>query len=326
MASTKKAINKKAAAQGIGKKGEVKECVGCGEPIAIDVSQCPWCKAWNFEKRLDNNNDMTRLLSEVSPRPLVRIASGPWDPCFGISKREGVEIARGIVNTSVTVLGGEPGAGKSTIGLHIADAIAKVENANHVIGTPIKEVLIIAAEESDEEIRDRAVRVGVENFDKIRVYPMGADTDLAGVIRLRRPCAILLDSMQGLSGELPEQVNLCKGLKALSVELKAPTIIISQVNKEGGLAGLMGLQHAVDTIITLFSTGDSFELEDLGHVEPRVMTTRKNRFGQANFSIPLLMTEKGVIEAPDEDEEEPEPEPEPIPATKRARRKKSDDS
>lgn len=276
--AAKKKPNERTQKQ-LGKKGETKDCPKCGEPISSAVSQCPWCKAWVFDQVLSTSNDLTVLLSEATEQRVTRIASGPWDECFGEDKDEtGTVVSRGIVTSSVALVGGAPGAGKSTTALQIADAITEVTK---------KELLYIAAEEGVAEIKHRALRIGIRNLDKIRVYPMGADTDLAGVIRLRRPCAMVIDSIQGLSNVLEEQVDLCKGLKNLCVELDAPAIVISQVTKGDTFAGLMSLQHAVDTLITLYPTGVE---------EVRLMTTVKNRFGRANVMKELLMTEHGVVD------------------------------
>jgi DNA repair protein RadA/Sms len=212
----------------------------------------------------------------------MRLQTGPWDECFGtdyISRRSG------IVNTSVTLLGGAPGAGKSTFSLQLADAIS---------ASTLREVLYIAAEEDAAEVLARARRIQIKNLNRIRIYPMGATTELSLVFASRKPAAIVVDSLPKLVPDHDQAVEFCERFKPYTIEMKAPAIIIDQVNKEGDFAGLMKLQHAVDTLLIFYKVDEHTELREL-HVE-------KNRFGIANISKFLMMTETGLVEHIPEDD------------------------
>lgn len=256
------------------KKKNTRACAVCDHRFENSLSKCPSCGHWNIPKITTDGTDQTILLSEVSSKPIQRISTGPWDKCFG----------GGIVTTSVALIGGVPGAGKSTMSLQLADTIAEITN---------REIIYVGAEESVEEIKDRAMRLNLTQMGKIRMYPMGSNVDLGVILKNRKPSAIFLDSLPGLVSDPEVAVELCKRFKEYAVELKSPVIVIDHVTKDEDFAGLMALQHAVDTLITL-------NRDDRG---VRYLTTIKNRFGPANISVVLEMTEKGLFLGKDIDDE-----------------------
>lgn len=251
---------------------------------------CPKCAQWqpvNLSLEHEQTEtikgieaDGTVLLSNAEEADYHRLKTGPWDLCFG----------GGIVDTAVVLIGGEPGAGKSTLASQIAD---------RVIATTKREILYVASEEGVSDIKPRMRRIGVTNMQGIRVVPLGVTVDLIEVIRVRKPAAVIVDSLQGWTMDLNEQVEICKALKPISVEFHCPIIVISQVTKEEGIAGMMALQHAVDST-------HQFLLHD----GIRELSTIKNRFGRADTSVSVFfdMTgEKGLVECEDPftvDEEE----------------------
>lgn len=264
------------SARGTARKNKnTRACLRCEFRFDESRAQCPSCFMWNPPKvtLLNGNSDQTVLLSEVSPNPIARIETGPWDTCFGTDTTTGKS---GIVTTSVTLIGGAPGAGKSTMSLQLADQVA--ENTN-------REIIYVGSEESPEQIRDRATRLQLKRPHLIRLHPMGSSVDLGNILLKRKPSAIILDSLPGLTSDPEMAVELCKRFKDYSVELNAPTIIIDHVTKDGDLAGLMALQHAVDTLLTLFPVDGAM----------RELETVKNRFGRAQISVPLVMTERGLF-------------------------------
>ena len=197
--------------------------------------------------------------------PLTRIQSGPWDKCFG----------GGIVTTSVTIIGGCPAAGKSTMALQLSNRIAEVTN---------REIIYVGTEESVQEIKSRAIRLQLTCMHLIRIHPMGSSADLGSILTSRKPSAIILDSLPGLTSDPEIAVELCKRFKDYAVELNAPVIIIDHVTKGDDFAGLMQLQHAVDTLLSLFPNENGM----------RELATVKNRFGPANISVKLGMAERGL--------------------------------
>lgn len=269
------------------KKKGLRACNVCDFRFPETSAQCPSCGIWNIPKNIADGSDQTVLLSEVSAKPIKRILTGPWDKCFGGPRRED----EGIVTTSVNLIGGVPGAGKSTMALQLADQIAESTN---------REIVYVGAEESAEEIKYRAMRLQLGNMDKIRVHPMGSSVDLGGILISRKPSAIILDSLPGLISDPEQAVELCKRFKDYTVDLQCPALIIDHVTKEEDFAGLMALQHAVDALFILSRD------EDTGL---RELKTIKNRFGPANVSVYMEMKEKGlfyknIMEMDDDDESE----------------------
>lgn len=151
-----------------------------------------------------------------------------------------------------------------------------------------REVLYVAAEEGAEDILERYERIGLalKDADLVRLYPMGCNTDLATVLTKYRPAAVFLDSLPQFSTSDEDAVNLCAGLKPWAVSLDCLFIVIDHVTKSSDFRGLEQLQHVVDTTITLYQSG-------IG--ELREMTNQKNRYGEANVTIALLMTGAGLV-------------------------------
>lgn len=235
------------------------------------------------------NVDGTVILSKVQSAEENRIDIGFFNPIVG----------GGLVRTSTVLIAGTPGAGKSTGMLQLAGLIAQLYAP--------REVLYVAAEECLPEVRMRAERLAIPGQDYIRMVPaMKGVDDLGGLILKYKPTAVVLDSLQGLATDDPSmQKQLCKISKEYAVEIEAPFLIISHVNKGGDIAGAEALQHEVDTTLLLSGEGDDI----------RVFETKKNRFGPCK-QMALEMTGTGLVPAnldepedeeapskPDEDEE-----------------------
>lgn len=279
-------------------KPRIRECVLCEQPLDADNIahlRCPKCLAWqpNAEEtetaeHVDTTKDKlpgleddgTILLSDVTEAEYKKIQTGPWDKCFGGSDKPG------IVVTGVYLIGGPPGAGKSTLALQLGDAICEATK---------EEILYIGAEEAVREIKPRAVRVGVRHFNKFRVVPLGVQADLVSVLRKRKPRAMVIDSLQKWSDDLEEQVRICEALKPLAVELECPILIISQLTKDDDFAGLRKLQHAVDCTI-LFNVFDD---------DVRSLESTKNRYGDTCGEL-FDMTATGLSLRLEDDEDEEE--------------------
>lgn len=285
-------------------------CRLCGVPFDDSKIKCPSCGQWNIGSQIgtDNNENGIIRLSEVSKkRKTERIITGLCDEAFGKPP------SHGMPTTAAILISGEPGAGKSTASLQICKVLAEQFN----LQKKEKDLLYIAAEEDDEQVEERAIRLGITPSlaKNILLYTMNSSTDLAAVIEHYKPGAIILDSLPGLLGDnLQAQVNICENLKAFSVQLNAPSIIINQVNKGDDAAGLMKLQHAVDITMTLFTVDVDIEeketYEDWLEMEIddkiRELITVKNRYGWANKSLIFAMTENGLVPIPEDKLEEEE--------------------
>lgn len=237
------------------------------------------CRAW-LHARLDKPDtnrearspDGTILLANVKHEQLKRTSTGfrAFDLCLG----------GGLLDTTVGLLGGEPGAGKSTASLQIACYSA----------APGNQVMYVGAEEPESVIRLRADRLALPNLEHVRIFPPSiiGQTDLAFALRAHKTRFMVLDSLQGFCGQdMRAQVNLAHAIKALCMELGILAIIITHINKGESFAGLMDLQHEVDWTALLRSTGDG---------EVRELYTEKNRGGVGHVSRELLMTAQGLWE------------------------------
>lgn len=217
-------------------------------------------------------DDSTVLLSDAKLGKVERVMTKMVDHCFG----------GGVATTSVALLAGDPGAGKTTLCLMLSNFFA---------GFYQKETLYIANEQEDVELKDTAERLDLEHANKIRIVKAmgGVSHDIGTIILRFKPCLIVLDSVTKWSGEDPrEAVVICQRLKDYSVKLKAPTIVINQVTKGGDHSGLNKMQHAVDATMMFEVWGDNPE-------DPRRLHVRKNRNGPAPVSQFFEMTAKGLL-------------------------------
>lgn len=250
------------------------DCATCGTEVKADRLRCSGCGAINLTEKGQVSDESIPLCDVVSAEH-DRVQTGPWDHCFG---GEGENL--GIVRTSVTLLGGAPGAGKSTLVLQIA---------NQADG----EVIYLAAEEALSEIKARADRLGITHQQNIRMVSALSGASLPAVIESRptKPKMAIVDSLQGLVGEDDAlQLEVCRRSKEFAVKLSCPFLVISHVTKADVLAGRLTLQHAVDTTMTFFP---DIEIED--EAEPlRVLNVMKNRFGAANVKAYFRMGKRGL--------------------------------
>ena len=255
-------------------------CPTCGTDVKSDRLRCPGCGAINLTEGAPISDESVALCDVVSAEH-DRVQTGPWDICFGGESKN-----LGIVRTSATLLGGSPGAGKSTLVLQIA---------NQADG----EVIYLAAEESLPEIKSRADRLGITHQKNIRMVSALSGANLAAVIESRpvKPKMAIIDSLQGLVGEDDAlQLEICKRAKQFAVALGCPFLIISHVTKSDVLAGRLTLQHAVDTTMTFFP-----DVELTEDNEPlRCLDVMKNRFGAAHVKCYFRMTKNGLVYVPDD--------------------------
>ena len=251
-------------------------CSSCEAKLSHGSKYCSRCKTWNFHKPASQTFAGMQRLSEVVSTHVEHISTGPWDRCFGVhyeSKK------MGIVRTSVNLVGGVPGAGKSTLSLQLTDALAQ-----HLQ----RDIIYIAAEESLPEVRVRAIRLGLKNLHLIQGISAlgGMQTELGALLLAAKPGGIILDSLPGLSLDTPEQaVEYCKALKGYAVALNCPIIVIDHATKADDLAGLLALQHAVDSTNVLYVQPD----------ESRILSPMKNRNGPSDVEVHMRMTEQGLI-------------------------------
>jgi predicted ATP-dependent serine protease len=279
-------------------------CSFCSAKLPERRAQCPVCFKIN---RLDGGgtSGKTIRLSEAVDASISRIQCGFWDKVLG----------GGIVTTSVILIGAEPGTGKTTLALQMADEI--VEFYKHE-----REVLYIGAEQATGEIKATGTRLLLKNMYWIQVLPCLGDfsglEQFDSILQEMNPAAVFLDSLPGLVGsDQAVSVELAAALKRYASKGR-PILIIDHVTKGDDFAGKKALQHEVDVLLTMRVHTDSLcacghdsamhkndimeckacEPEEcLGYSGTRTLACEtKNRYGKTPCAIELDMTETGLHE------------------------------
>lgn len=269
-------------------------CSNCGEEHIAWAGKCPSCGAWNSleEEVIEVENSKKSKKSKVvnDAKKSSRLKS------IEISTSERLKtdieefdrtIGGGIVKDSVSILTAKPGAGKSTLLLEIAYKLAKKN---------IK-VLYISGEESESQIKSRANRIMPEIPDEIYLISTNSMDDALNEIKEINPSVIFLDSIQTLSlsqyyqrpGTPTQTIECANALVDVCKDSKNPraAIMIGHMTKSGEMAGLMTLEHLVDSVLVLENEIDS----DL-----RILRTTKNRFGYTGEIGLFDMVEGGLKE------------------------------
>jgi DNA repair protein RadA/Sms len=245
--------------------------------------------------------DPAALIESPVARPISDAASAapPGRILTGISEFDRV-LGGGIVPGSAILLGGDPGIGKSTLmlqalGLMSSPARTFTQNLSHK--DPIR-TLYVTSEESAEQVRLRAARLGVRESEHLYVL---ADTNLARIVeqaRRVRPSVMAIDSIQMVykgdldasPGTIPQLRRCCTDLVYLAKATGTAVVLVGHVTKDGQLAGPRLLEHLVDAV--LYFEGDRYHAH-------RVVRAIKNRFG-TTLEIGLFeMSGDGLREVPD---------------------------
>ena len=272
-------------------------CPSCKTNIPFGTMRCPRCKEWNFSSSDEGEQEVVRLSdARISVVPRLPTLHPEMDLFFG---------GGGIVQTSTFLLAAEPGFGKSTLTLQLADCF--IEYFLRERGEK-RNAVIVANEQSPDEIRAKALELGIVHMHEICIIKAmgGFSGNLFEIISRLKPCFTTIDSLSKLVGRDPElAVIVAAMMKELSVKLNMPTLMVNQVTKDLNHAGLEKLQHEVD-MTALGST--------LGN--KRVLESEKNRNGQAPLHLAMQMRGPedfaagrgglqimGIVEPPDEDEE-----------------------
>jgi DNA repair protein RadA/Sms len=205
-----------------------------------------------------------------APKPvkLAEISAGEEKRIPVYDKELARVLGGGLVPGSLILFGGEPGIGKSTLMLQLATNIKNLR------------VLYISGEESEEQIKMRAERLGMKNPDCFVLTETNTQNIFAQIAQLE-PQLVIVDSIQTLhtahiesSPGSVSQVRECAAeMMRYAKESNVPVFLIGHITKEGSLAGPKVLEHMVDTVL-------QFE-GDRNHVY-RLLRTAKNRFGSTN--------------------------------------------
>lgn len=268
-------------------------CQECGHESVKWMGQCPGCKAWNtfVEEPKKNSRAGGR-----NNGPGIGVGNKPEVVSLSkVSLREDEKtetnikeldrvLGGGIVPGSLTLVGGDPGIGKSTLLLQVCRNLAAAKHR----------VLYISGEESLKQIKLRAQRIGEFNDDLKLLCETNLDS-IEEIIQAERPEVVIIDSIQTMYREevsaAPGSVSQVREstsvLLRLAKGLTVSVFIVGHVTKEGTVAGPRVLEHMVDAV--LYFEGDR-------HASYRILRGVKNRFGSTNEIGVFEMREEGLME------------------------------
>ncbi len=251
-------------------------CQNCGAQSPKWIGKCPSCNEWNtyveeiVQKSTDTKTPGISSPSRRVPKPQrVEEIDLNTEQRYDIGDKElNRVLGGGIVPGSLVLFGGEPGIGKSTLMLQVALNARKLK------------VLYVSGEESEQQIRMRAERIGLNNPNCFILTETNTQ-NIFQQIETLQPSLLIIDSIQTLFTSQIEsspgsvsQIRECAAeIMRYAKESSTPVFLIGHITKDGSLAGPKVLEHMVDTVL-------QFE-GDRNHVY-RLLRTTKNRFGSTN--------------------------------------------
>jgi DNA repair protein RadA/Sms len=264
-------------------------CQNCGNQSRKWLGKCPECGEWNSlveerartvaKGRTSNGFKLREVVAvayeQIESQDDVRIPSGvtEFDRVLG----------GGIVPGTLVLIGGDPGIGKSTLLLQVAD---KLSSSGAV-------VLYVSGEESERQIKLRGERLGIQARNLYLLPETNLESIFHEVERLK-PAAIIIDSIQTVfsaqiesaPGSVSQVREVAHQFLLLAKNHTIPVFLIGHITKDGSIAGPKTLEHIVDTV--LYFEGER-------HHNHRIVRATKNRFGAANEVGIFEMTGAGLI-------------------------------
>lgn len=266
-------------------------CTSCGNETPKWQGRCPACGEWNtMQEHIEKpvaagravsapvgTSRQARKLSSLDAGDEIRFSTG-----MGELDRV---LGGGAVAGSLVLVGGAPGIGKSTLLLQICNSLCAG-------GT----VLYISGEESERQLKMRAIRLGVE-AENLYILSETRLSDIMESARELKPEILIIDSIQTLYNEendsAPGSVSQVKdctmALMQLSKTWGITIFVVGHINKDGAIAGPKVLEHMVDCV--LYFEGDP-------NSSYRLLRAAKNRFGSTNEIGVFEMRDSGLVEIP----------------------------
>ncbi len=249
-------------------------CQSCGANATKWIGKCPSCNEWNtyVEEVVPTGTDhnkwksaATKETKAAKPRLITEIELESSPRIILPDEELNRVLGGGLVPGSLTLLGGEPGIGKSTLLLQLA---VRLKN---------KKILYISGEESEQQVRMRAERIG-KLESNCYILTETSTQNIFRQIEELKPEFVIVDSIQTLYSSVYEsapgtvsQIRGCAGeLLRYSKETATPVLMIGHITKDGSIAGPKVLEHMVDTVL---------QFEGDRHHIYRIVRAVKNRFG-----------------------------------------------
>jgi DNA repair protein RadA/Sms len=258
-------------------------CANCGASYAKWAGRCASCGQWNtLTEQVEVSTAMAGSSGKKLVAKSVASALGLKTPRINTGIPEVNEVlGGGLVAGSVNLLAGQPGIGKSTILLQIAN---DASSSNRV--------LYVSGEESEQQIAMRAERLKTQN-KSLQLAVSTVANDIASTISAGQYDLVIIDSIQSIAvneissaaGNVSQITNSAQLLSAAAKSSNTAIILVGHVTKEGSIAGPKVLEHMVDVVLQL--EGDRY-----GGF--KILRSVKNRFGSTNEAGIFEMTEQGI--------------------------------
>ncbi|HEX8142596.1 MAG TPA: DNA repair protein RadA [Pyrinomonadaceae bacterium] len=267
-------------------------CQNCGNQSRKWLGKCPDCGGWNTfveeRARVATKKEGATARGGFRLREVKPVAYGEIESqnesrvSSGVTEFDRV-LGGGIVPGSLILIGGDPGIGKSTLLLQVADKMSAAGIT----------VLYVSGEESERQIKLRGERLGV-TAERLYLLPETTLENIFDEIERMNPGAIIVDSIQTVfssniesaPGSVSQVREVAGQFLLLAKNRTIPVFLIGHVTKEGSIAGPKALEHIVDTV--LYFEGER-------HHNHRIVRATKNRFGAANEVGVFEMTGEGLI-------------------------------
>lgn len=269
------------------KNKQIYFCQECGYESSKWLGQCPGCRNWNtfVEEKIVVGVDKRSTKVEAATPTSILDVSTKEDPRIKTGMKELDRVlGGGIVRGSLTLVGGDPGIGKSTLLLQVCRNLT--DNGN--------KVLYVSGEESLQQIKLRADRLGGFAKDMLLLSETNLDA-IEGAITKQMPEVVIIDSIQTMyledvasgAGSVSQVREVTGRLMRIAKQLNIAIFIVGHVTKEGTVAGPRTLEHMVDTV--LYFEGEKNAIY-------RVLRGVKNRFGSTNEIGVFEMKDTGLLE------------------------------
>ena len=266
-------------------------CKECGNESPKWFGKCPACGAWNtcVEETVVTGKDSKSVkktvgleMDKVFPVPIKEITNAKEQRIVLPYEELNRVLGGGLVLGSLTLVGGEPGIGKSTLLLQTALQLAG------------RKVLYISGEESQTQIKMRAERIGIHNTDCLILTETNTQEILKHFKNVQ-PDIVVIDSIQTLespyidaaAGSISQIRETAAEMNKIAKAYQVPVFLIGHITKDGSIAGPKVLEHIVDTVL---------QFEGDRHYGFRILRTIKNRFGSASELGIFEMNASGLRE------------------------------